>query len=82
MQQRKFIDHGDRIALDRVFPIVDMPSALLMKFKARCVFDAGAITAAELAEIDRRANAAISRATAAAPADSRLEPDHRQRLIA
>jgi hypothetical protein len=65
MLQRTAVDHSDRIALDRVFPIVDMPSALLMKVKARCVFGAGAITAAELAEIIRRADTAISRATAA-----------------
>lgn len=68
MHRKKFIDH--RIELDRVFPIVDMPSALLMKVKAWCVFSAGAITAADLAEIDRRANAAISRATAVTQADA------------
>jgi hypothetical protein len=70
MHQRKFVDHSDRIEFDRVFPIVDMPSALLMKIKARCVFSAGAITAADVAEIDRRADAAISLANVVVQADA------------
>jgi len=65
MLQRTAVDRSHRIELDRVFPIVDMPSAVLMKVKARCVFGAGAITAAELAEIVRRADRAISLAAAA-----------------
>jgi hypothetical protein len=69
MQPKSFVGRSERVAIDRVFPIADMPSALLMKVKARCVFDAGAITADELAEIERRANAAISRAAQAAPAE-------------
>jgi hypothetical protein len=68
MLQRTAVDHWHRIELDRAFPIVDMPSAVLMKVKARCVFGAGAITATELAEIVRRADTAISRATAAGKA--------------
>jgi len=55
--------------LDRVFPIVDVPSALLMKVKARCVFGAGAITAAQLGEIDRRADEAIRQAVPARAAE-------------
>jgi hypothetical protein len=70
MQQPKFVDHSDRIELDRVFPIVDVPSALLMKVKARCVFAAGTITAADVAEINRRADAAIGRAVVMARADA------------
>jgi hypothetical protein len=70
MLQRTAVGHWQRIELDRVFPIVDMPSAVLMKVKARCVFGAGAITAAELAEIVRRADTAISRATTAGRAGS------------
>jgi hypothetical protein len=69
MQPKSFLGRSERVVIDRVFPIADMPSALLMKVKARCVFDAGAITAEELAEVERRANAAISQATQAAPAE-------------
>jgi hypothetical protein len=72
MRHEQSIHGPDWQHLDRVFPIVDVPSALLMKVKARCVFGAGAITAAELDEIDRRANRAISQA---APAqDKAVEP--------
>jgi len=53
--------------LDQVFPIVDVPSAQLMKVKARCVFGVGAITAEQLAEIDRRADETIGEAAPLAP---------------
>ena len=65
MQRDEALDGSDWDRLDRVFPIVDVPSALLMKIKARCVFDAGAITAAELDEIDRRADRTIMQAVPA-----------------
>jgi hypothetical protein len=60
---------SDSEHLRRVFPIVDLPSAILMKVKARCVFDAGAISAAELAEVDRRADETISQVNAKDSAD-------------
>jgi hypothetical protein len=59
MQSQDSGTFSDLDRLARVFPIVDVASAQLMKVKARCVFGAGAITAAELAEVDRRANEAI-----------------------
>ncbi len=71
MQHAKTRDRSQRADLERVFPIVDVPSALLMRLKARCVLDAGAITPAEFDEVDRRAEKAISaaeRAEAKAPA--------------
>jgi hypothetical protein len=48
--------------LERIFPIVDIPSAQLMKVKARCLHDAGVITAAQKIIIDHRANAALASA--------------------
>src|SRR5437660_3606753 len=48
--------------LDRIFPIVDGPSAQLMKVKALCLNDAGVITAMQKVVIDRRADAVLARA--------------------
>jgi hypothetical protein len=67
MQRQKSQEIAEFDHLDRVFPIVDVPSAQLMKVKARCVFGAGAITAAQLAEIDRRADETIGEAASLAP---------------
>jgi hypothetical protein len=64
MQDEKLNESSQLEHLDRVFPIVDVPSALLMKVKARCLFGAATISGAQLAEIDRRADETISRATA------------------
>ena len=49
--------------LERIFPIVDIPSAQLMKIKARCLHGAGVITAAQKIIVDHRADAALSSAT-------------------
>ena len=62
MQQDETCNRRQRPYLGDAFPIVDVPSALLMRLKARCVLDAGAITPAEFAEVDRRAQAALSAA--------------------
>ncbi len=67
MQGRACHEIAELDHLDRVFPIVDVPSAQLMKVKARCVFGAGAITAEQLAEVDRRANEALDEAATLAP---------------
>jgi hypothetical protein len=42
--------------LKRIFPIVDLPSARLMRTKAQCLFEAGVITAAQKKTIDRKVN--------------------------
>jgi len=66
MLQRTVDPPAHRFELDRIFPIVDITSALLMKIKARYVFSAGAITATEFAEINRRADKVIGGASVAA----------------
>jgi hypothetical protein len=45
--------------LCRVFPIADVPSARLMKIKARSLYFAGIITAEHRVEVDRRADEVI-----------------------
>jgi hypothetical protein len=47
--------------LGRIFPITDVPTARLMKIKARALRFAGAITEEQWAEVNRRANAVILR---------------------
>lgn len=48
------------IDLDQIFPIVDPPSAGLMKIKAQCLLAAGIITAAQKNAVDRRASELMS----------------------
>ena len=45
--------------LRRVFSITDVPSARLMRIKARALYLAGAITPEQRADVNRRANAVI-----------------------
>jgi hypothetical protein len=47
---------------DDIFPIVDAPSARLMKIKAACLVRAGVITPLEKAKVDHRADQLIARA--------------------
>jgi hypothetical protein len=45
--------------LHRIFPIPDVPSAHLMKIKAQSLYFVGIITAAQKAEVERRADGVI-----------------------
>jgi hypothetical protein len=45
---------------DDIFPIVDAPSARLMKVKAACLMRAGVITALQKSKIERRADLLIA----------------------
>lgn len=46
---------------DDIFPIVDAPSARLMKIKAACLAQAGIITTPQKSEIDLRADRLMER---------------------